>query len=53
MLANIYGYSDVYNVNVCILIEDLREDWTCPTEESSLNKVISIIIIIIIKRRKY
>ena len=26
---------DVYTVNVCILIEDLREDWTCPTELSS------------------
>ena len=31
-----------------ILIEDLRENWTCPTELSSLNKVIIIIIIIII-----
>ena len=33
---------------VSILIEDLREDWTCLTELSSLNKVIIIIIIIII-----
>ena len=30
------------------LNEDLREDWTCSTELSSLNKVIIIINIIII-----
>ena len=31
-------------MSICILMED----WTCPTELSSLNKVIIIIIIIII-----
>ena len=30
------------------LYEDLREDWTCSTELSSLDKVIIIIIIMII-----
>ena len=33
---------------MCNLTEDLEEDWTCPTELSSINKVIIIIYLFII-----